>query len=87
MKAKAKILILILILLSSCSTRFVVPTLPDFNPMKPTRPTLNEVTGEVPLEAVLNTIQLMNYAEQLELYGESWENFYKKLQEDFDGKV
>ena len=80
--------ILILILLSSCSTRFIMPTLPDFNPIKPTRPILQEVEGNVPMGAVLNTISLMDYAEQLELYGKSWEDFYSKLQEDFsDGEI
>ena len=66
---------LCLLLLFSCTTKieYVTQPLPDFNPAIPARPELkeNDIIG--------NTIKLMSYAEELELYGESWKNFYEKL--------
>lgn len=82
-----KIIILVL-MLSSCATRYITPPLPDFNPIRPERPQLEEVAEDVPVEAVMNTVRLIGYSEQLEQYCDSWENFYRSLQEEFnDGKV
>lgn len=76
------------LILSSCVTEYISAPLPDFSPMRPERPTLEEVEEDVPMGAVLNTVRLIDYAKQLEQYGDSWENFYRIIQEERnDGKV
>lgn len=78
---KNKILILSssILILISCKTVYISPSLPNYEPMRPERPTLENVNEEVPLTAVKNTIRLMTYAEQLEAYADGWENFYMEL--------
>lgn len=75
-------LILGTILLSSCVTEYASVPLPDFSPIRPERPELDRVEEDVPMDAVINTVKLMEYSKQLEQYGDSWENFYKALQEE-----
>lgn len=70
------------IALSSCVTEYVTAPLPDFEPIRPERPTLEKVEEDVPIGAVINTVRLSEYAKQLEQYGDSWENFYRSLQEE-----
>lgn len=78
---KNKILILSfsILILISCKTVYISPSLPSYEPIRPERPTLENVNEEVPLTAVKNTIRLMTYAEQLEAYADGWENFYTEL--------
>lgn len=84
---KNKILILILLFflsLVSCETvEYITPSLPVFNPVRPQKPLLEEVTEDVPTGAVINTIRLMEYSKQLEVYSNSWENYYNELQKEF----
>lgn len=86
MKSPFKMLVLcILIVLCGCqSTEYIAPNLPDFDPVRPQRPVLETVEGEVPYEAVVNTIRLMEYARGMETYSDSWETFYTQLQEDYN---
>ena len=81
---KALKIIILSLLLVSCETVYVSPPLPDFNPIRPERPKLEEVAEAVPIDAVINTVRLIEYSKQLEQYADSWENFYSSLQEDFN---
>lgn len=81
-------IIILSLMLSSCATRYVTIPLPSFNPLRPERPTLEEVTDDVPITVTMNTVRLMDYAKQLETYADSWENFYRSIQEEMnDGEV
>lgn len=82
MKKIINILILSLMLTGCTSVEYIQPTLPEFNPARPSRPVLETVEEEVPYKATVNTIKLMEYARQLEVYSNSWEIFYTQLQED-----
>lgn len=68
--------------LSGCVTEYISAPLPDFSPIRPERPVLEEVEEDVPIGAVINTVKLMEYSKQLEQYGDSWENFYRVIQEE-----
>lgn len=84
MKSKILILILSLTLMGCTSVEYITPTLPDFAPVKPTRPTLETVEEEVPYEATINTIRLMEYSRLMEGYADGWETFYNQLKEDLN---
>lgn len=86
MKSPFKMLVFcILTVLCSCtSVEYITPNLPDFAPVRPQRPVLETVEGEVPYGAVVNTIRLMEYARGMETYSDSWETFYTQLQEDYN---
>lgn len=84
MKNKILIILTCLILTSCQSVEYISPELPKFNPVRPERPILEEVTEEVPLNATINTIRLMEYSKQLETYSDSWELFYNRLQEEYN---
>lgn len=74
-----------LIVLCGCqSTEYIMPVLPEFTPVRPQRPVLETVEGEVPHGAVINTVRLMEYARGLEVYSDSWEKFYTQLMEDYE---
>lgn len=77
-------IIILSLLLVSCETVYVSPSLPDFNPIRPERPKVEEVAEVVPIDAVINAVRLIEYSKQLEQYADSWENFYSSLQEDFN---
>lgn len=83
MKSRISILILATLLLAGCQTEMVLPSLPDYAPIRPTRPTLETVEEEVPMGAVMNTVKLMSYAEQMEAYADGWEDFYGGLQDEW----
>ena len=72
---------LITLALTSCATttEYLQPTLPLFTPNIPTRPTLESVDMVVPEVVITNTLSLMNYARELEVTLESWEEFYTEL--------
>ena len=82
MKKIINTLLLCLILTGCTSVEYVQPSLPDFNPVRPARPQLEEVNEEVPQGAVINTVRLMNYSRELEIYSNTWESFYNQLKED-----
>ena len=80
----AVMLLVILLLMVGCTStkiEYVNAPLPEFSPSIPERPELAEVTSEMPVDAVLNTIKLMTYAQELEAYGEAWRTFYEELVE------
>lgn len=82
-----KVLILLFLIISlftinSCKTT-VVPILPEYNPIIPSKPNLEEVVGEVPIEVVRNTIELMGYAESLEIVLNSWVEYYNSLRKSY----
>lgn len=80
-----KIIFLLLFVLVSCETvTYIAPDLPTFEPVRPQRPQLEEVTGEVPEGAIINTVRLMEYSRELEVYSNAWENYYNKLREEFE---
>ena len=83
-KMRFKIIVLAVLILSvSCKTpTYLMPSLPEFNPVRPIRPTLKEVEQEVPMEAVVNTVRLMEYSRQMESYADSWETFYEELRNE-----
>lgn len=81
-RAITTLLVIGTIALSSCVTEYVAVPLPDFSLMRPEPPMLEEVEEEVPMGAMLNTVRLMDYAKQLEQYADSWENFYRVIQEE-----
>lgn len=83
-KSKILILIILVLTLAGCETKFIMPTLPDYKPIRPTAPTLETVEEEVPINAVINTVKLMSYAEQLEAYADGWETFYGELQNEWN---
>lgn len=78
---KNKILILIFsVFLTGCQTvKYIDADLPEINFIRPERPELEEVQGEVPTAATVNMVRLMSYAEQLENYADNWEQFYEGL--------
>lgn len=76
------------IILNSCVTEYISAPLPEFKPIRPERPVLEEVEEDVPIGAVINTVRLADYSKQLEQYADTWENFYRVIQEERnDGKV
>lgn len=71
--------------LISCTTiEYVKVPLPEINFIRPIRPMLEEVQEDVPITATINTVKLMSYSEQLEIYADNWENFYEDLRNDED---
>lgn len=70
------------IALSSCVTEYVSVPLPDFSPIRPEAPVLETVEEDVPIGAIINTVKLMEYSKLLENYADSWENFYRRIQEE-----
>lgn len=78
---KNKILVLIFsVFLTGCQTvKYIEADLPEINFIRPERPELEEVQGEVPTAATVNMVRLMSYAEQLESYADNWEQFYEGL--------
>ena len=86
MRNKILIILACLVCLISCETvEYITPKLPAFNPVRPERPQLEEVNEDVPLGAIINTVRLMEYSQQLEVYSDSWETFYNNLAEDING--
>lgn len=83
-KIKILILIFMALMFTACETQFIMPTLPDYKPIRPTVPTLETVEEEVPMNAVINTVKLMSYAEQLEAYADGWETFYGELEDEWN---
>lgn len=81
MRRKNKILILTMLFLTACKTSYISPTLPSYEPIRPVRPSLEDVKEEVPIGAIRNTVKLMTYAEQMEAYADGWEEFYTELRE------
>lgn len=81
MKHKMILLVfLILFLICSCKTTQANAFYPKFNPLLPTRPVLEKVNEDVPIEAERNLIKLMSYSRQLETICNSWSEFYSSLQ-------
>lgn len=80
-----KFLIMILLtlgILTSCETvHYITPDLPEYSIQLPEKPSLRQVDEEIPNEVVLNTLDLMFYAEKLEIIVNGWEQFYQGLRE------
>ncbi len=75
-------LVLIVLLISvGCATRteYIQPDLPCYDPIRPVRPKLENISVPVPVEVNRNTVKLMSYITQLETYGDGWEEFYEGL--------
>ena len=69
-------------ILTSCETvHYITPDLPEYSITMPEKPTLRQVDDEIPNEVVLNTLDLMFYAEKLEIIVNGWEQFYQGLRE------
>lgn len=84
-KIKIIFLLMLTLLIVSCETvTYIAPNLPTFEPVRPQRPQLEEVTGEVPEGAIINTVHLMEYSRELEVYSNAWENYYNNLREEFE---
>ena len=84
-KFKIIFLLLFALLIVSCETvTYIAPDLPTFEPVRPQRPQLEEVLGEVPEGAIINTVRLMEYSRELEVYSNAWENYYNSLREEFE---
>lgn len=89
---KKLFVILSIILLTSCTTVktvYVYPTLPEYSIEMPQKPELEEVSGSV--EDVLrgmsvNTVKLMSYSEQLQVYGTQFKDFYDNLRLIYQSK-
>lgn len=66
----------------------VTPSLPDFSPVRPTRPVLDPIPdgAQLPIPVLTNTIKQMSYSEQLEKYADGWERFYERLKILFGGQ-
>lgn len=81
MKTKLSLIVFVILsLFCSCKTVQTPVVLPKFKPMMPTRPILETVNEDVPIEAERNLIKLMSYSKQLEMICESWGEFYSSLQ-------
>ena len=80
---KIAILLLSLLILTACATKvvYIAPDLPEFSPIVPERPELEEIpeTAEIPAEVNINLALIMGYAEKLEAVIGSWEVFYNDL--------
>lgn len=83
-KNRIKIIFLVLLcsLMISCVTRTAFQALPEFEPIRPERPQLEAIDGDIPPEVTINTIRLMEYARYLEIYADAWEAFYTRIQEE-----
>lgn len=82
MKRAMVLVALVLIVLTSCThTVYISPNLPEYNPTLPSRPVLNTTKGDVPVEATSNLIEMMGYAQRLEIVCKGWESFYEGLRE------
>lgn len=69
-------------MLVGCTTtkvEYVTVPLPSFSPSIPERPELELVEEVLPPSAILNTLHLMTYAQELEAYGKAWREFYGSL--------
>ncbi len=66
----------------------VTPSLPDFSPVRPTRPVLDPISddAQIPVPVLTNTIKQMSYSEQLEKYADGWERYYERLKILFGGQ-
>lgn len=82
MKRAVVLVALVLIVLTSCThTVYISPDLPEYNPTLPSRPVLKTTEGDVPVEATSNLIEMMGYAQRLEIVCKGWESFYEGLRE------
>ena len=80
---KIAILLLSLLTLTACATKvvYIAPELPEYSPIVPERPELEEIpeTAEIPAEVNINLALIIGYAEKLEAVIDSWEVFYNDL--------
>ena len=80
---KVAILLLSLITLTACATKvvYIAPELPEYSPIVPERPELEEIpeSAMIPAEVNTNLALVMGYAEKLEAVIDSWEVFYNDL--------
>ena len=82
MKRAMVLVALVLIVLTSCThTVYISPDLPEYNPTLPSRPVLKTTDATVPIEATDNLIEMMGYAQRLEIVCKGWESFYEGLRE------
>lgn len=66
----------------------VTPSLPDFSPVRPTRPALDPIPddAQLPIPVLTNMIRQSSYARQLEKYADGWERYYERLNILFGGQ-
>lgn len=82
MKKLILILCFMVLLLCGCKTTNRDVYYPDFRVITPSRPNLETVNENVPIEASRNLIKMISYAEQLENALTAWNDFYTRLQND-----
>lgn len=81
-RAVVLVALVLIVLLTSCShTVYISPDLPEYSPLLPSRPVLKTTEGDVPVEATSNLIEMMGYAQRLEIVCKGWESFYEGLRE------
>lgn len=82
MKRLIPLVVLTVALLTSCThTVYINPDLPEYNPILPSRPVLRTTDADVPTEATNNLIDMIGYAQRLEIVCSGWESFYEGLRE------
>lgn len=89
---KIFIILICLFLIGCTSTEYiyVYPELPDYNPIKPEAPILEELSGDTVEDmlyiVIKNDIKRDTYIQQLEDYSTGWEDFYSEVQTIFKEK-
>ena len=79
------LVVVFLLYMTSCATdkKFF---LPSFEPVRPDRPILLEVSedgSQLPVSVKENTVLLTCYIEELEAYADGWEAYYEEVKNEY----
>ena len=80
------VVVYLLYTITSCATSKREFFLPSFEPVRPDRPILLEVSeddSQLPVPVKENTVLLTCYIEELEAYADGWEAYYEEVKNEY----